>query len=224
MKLSKTNKQILNSYASMIEVLSAYLGSVYEISLHSIEDLNHSVIKIMNGYHSGRSVGAPMTDLALNMLKRVTDNGLSAAESYTSYNTITSSGERLKSTTIPILGENNCVIGILCINLYMDSPLSEILQTLDGTPSTHTVEEHFSNSIMDTISESIADARNQVMFNPSIAAVNRNRELIQILYDKGIFNIKDSVVQVAKTLGISKNTVYLHLRSISKKKETSIVD
>ena len=32
---------------TMMEGLSAYLGSVYEISLHNVEDYNHSVVKIM---------------------------------------------------------------------------------------------------------------------------------------------------------------------------------
>ena len=48
MKYSKTDRLILDSYAAMIEGLSTYLGSVYEISLHSLEDYNHSVVKIMN--------------------------------------------------------------------------------------------------------------------------------------------------------------------------------
>ena len=130
MKLTRTDRQILNSYASMIEGLSAYLGSVYEISLHSLEDYNHSVVKIMNGYHSGRSAGAPLTDLALNMLKRVQDQGLSSTEDFTSYHAINPVGEHLKSSTIPVIGENNRIIGILCINLYLDSPLSEILESL----------------------------------------------------------------------------------------------
>ena len=43
MKLTKTDKFIMDSYSSMIEGLSAYLGSAYEISLHSLEDYNHSV-------------------------------------------------------------------------------------------------------------------------------------------------------------------------------------
>ena len=116
MKLTKTDRLILNSYASMVENLSSYLGSVYEISLHSLEDYNHSVIKIMNGYHSGRSAGAPLTDLALNMLKRIQDKGFSSTDSFTSYNAINPVGEHLKSSTIPVLGENNRVIGILCIN------------------------------------------------------------------------------------------------------------
>ena len=147
MKLTKTDRLILNSYASMVENLSSYLGSVYEISLHSLEDYNHSVIKIMNGYHSGRSAGAPLTDLALNMLKRIQDKGFSSTDSFTSYNAINPVGEHLKSSTIPVLGENNRVIGILCINLYLDSPLSEMIDSLMGTPNTE--QEYFASDISD---------------------------------------------------------------------------
>ena len=221
MKLTKTDKFIMDSYSSMIEGLSAYLGSAYEISLHSLEDYNHSVVKIMNGYHSGRSAGAPLTDLALNMLKRITDQGLSATESYTPYNAINSAGEHLKSSTIPVIGENGRVIGILCINFYMDSPLSEILQSLTGGNSARTEHEHFASTTTDTISEAVKDARSQVMLNSNIPAVNKNKELIRILYEEGIFRIKDSVVEVANALSISKNTVYLHLRSISKESKSS---
>ena len=108
MNLTKIDRQILDSYASMIEGLSMYLGSVYEISLHSLEDYDHSVVKIMNGYHSGRTVGAPLTDLALNMLKRIKDQGISSGKDFTSYTAINALGESLKSSTIPILGQNNC--------------------------------------------------------------------------------------------------------------------
>ena len=213
-KLTKIDKAILDSYASMIDGLSQYLGSAYEISLHSLEDYNHSVVKIKNGYHSGRSIGAPLTDLALNMLKRINDLGISETETYISYNAITHTGERLKSSTLPIIGENNRVIGMLCINFYLDTPLSEILHSFEES-STQIKKEHFSNDISDTIKQTTIDARNQVMLNPSIPATNKNKELIRILNEKGIFKIKDSVVTVANTLDISKSTVYLHLRSLA---------
>ncbi len=215
MKLSKANKLIMDSYASMMEGLSTYLGSAYEISLHSLEDYNHSVVKIMNGYHSGRSEGAPLTDLALNMLKRISDQGLSATESYTSYNAVNQSGEHLKSSTIPIIGENNRVIGLLCINFYIDSPLSEVLQSLVGSKTDQPEQEYFANSVSDTMAEAVSNARNQVMLNSSIPAVNKNKEIVRLLYGKGLFRIKDSVSRVADALGVSKNTVYLHLRSIA---------
>ena len=217
MKLTKVDHLILDSYASSMDYLSTYLGSAYEISLHSLEDHDHSVIKIMNGYHSGRSVGAPLTDLAMNMLKRIEEQGISAMESYTSYHSINSTGEQLKSSTIPITGEKGRLIGMLCINLYLDSPLSEFLQDLVNVSREGTEHEYFPSTTSDSIVNAVTDARNQVLFNPSIPVANKNRELIRILYERGIFNIKDAVVKVADLLGISKNTVYMHLRNISGK-------
>ena len=37
------DRDIINSYRQMLAGLSDYLGSGYEIVLHSLEDLNHSV-------------------------------------------------------------------------------------------------------------------------------------------------------------------------------------
>ena len=215
MRLTKTDKEILASYSYMIERLSEYLGAAYEISLHSLEDENHSVIKIMNGYHSGRTVGAPLTDLAMNMLKRINNQGISAASSYTSYNAISGSGEKLRSSTIPVIGDGERVIGMVCINFYMDTPLSEIIQNMVGNSNEVSHKEYFAPSMGDAITKAVYEAKSSVMNNPDIPSVNKNKEIIKILNSKGIFNIKDSVNSVAKALDISRNTVYLHLRGIS---------
>ena len=67
-ELTPTDRQILNSYALMLDGLGAYLGEGYELVLHSLESLDHSVIKIINGHYTGRKEGSPITDLALKML------------------------------------------------------------------------------------------------------------------------------------------------------------
>ena len=132
MNLTKIDRQILDSYASMIEGLSMYLGSVYEISLHSLEDYNHSVVKIMNGYHSGRTVGAPLTDLALNMLKRIKDQGISSGKDFYLLYSYQCPWRIPKILYHSHFRANNRVIGVLCINLYLDSPLSEVLESITG--------------------------------------------------------------------------------------------
>lgn len=215
MRLTKADKLILESYSSMLDGLSAYLGSPYEISLHSLEDYHHSVIKICNGYHSGRSVGAPITDLALNMLKRVSDNDYSAIGEYTSYSVINDSGERLKSSTIPVFGENHRLIGLICINLYLDLPASEFMQSFLSSDSKELQEERFNSNLTDSIAVVVSEVKNQVMHDSTVHPTNKNKEIIHILYDKGIFNIKDSVLQVAEILGLSRNTVYMHLRNLT---------
>ena len=68
LKLTETDRNILNSFSLMLDGLGAYLGNGYELVLHSLESLDHSVIKIINGHYTGRSEGSPITDLALKML------------------------------------------------------------------------------------------------------------------------------------------------------------
>ena len=62
-QLTLIDKQILESYRSLVEGLGNYLGFGYEIVLHSLEDFKHSVVYIKNGEHTGRTVGAPITDM-----------------------------------------------------------------------------------------------------------------------------------------------------------------
>ena len=53
------DRLILDSYCQMLDGLAQYLGTGYELVLHSLEDLEHSAIRVMNS-HTGRSEGAPI--------------------------------------------------------------------------------------------------------------------------------------------------------------------
>ena len=67
-ELTPTDRQILNSYALMLDGLGAYLGEGYELVLHSLESLDHSVIKNNQRALPEGKEGSPITDLALKML------------------------------------------------------------------------------------------------------------------------------------------------------------
>ena len=77
--LTETDRLILQSYRGLVRGLEDYLGEGYEIVLHSLESMEHSVIAIANGHHTGRNEGSPITDLALYMLNSIQeqerDNG-----------------------------------------------------------------------------------------------------------------------------------------------------
>ena len=64
-QLTLIEQQILNSYCSILEGLADYLGSGYELVLHSLENFEHSVISIVHGEYTGREIGAPITNKAL---------------------------------------------------------------------------------------------------------------------------------------------------------------
>lgn len=212
--LTAADRLVLESYKSVIEGLSELLGPGYEILLHSLEDLDRSAIKVVNGHYTGRSVGAPITDLALQMLaaiRRSGDNHKSLI-----YFNRSRRGTPIRSATIPIMGENDRIIGLLCINFYLEIPLNTYLENLlKVSEEQRELKETFAGSTDELITTAIENARAEVMSNPKIAASNKNKEIIALLNQKEIFNLKDAVLKVAETLGISKNTVYLHLRHLS---------
>ena len=50
MSFTRMDRMVLESYKTLCEGLANYLGDGYEIVLHSLENYDNSVIKIINGY------------------------------------------------------------------------------------------------------------------------------------------------------------------------------
>ena len=203
LKLTSLDKKILHSYCQTLDGLSNYLGNGYEIVLHSLEDYEHSAIKVINGYHTGRAEGAPITDLALKMLEQIRRN--EENDHGVIYFSTNVKGEPLKSTTIPVKGEKDRIIGLLCINFYMNTTMADFFCNFAVPIPSDSDGLTLSGQIHETFSQSSSDLLEQT-----------NKEIIFRLYQQGIFNLKDAVVTIAEALGISKNTVYLHLRNLEK--------
>ena len=55
----------------LADFVSALLGPDSEVAVHDLSDPSASLKIIRNGHLSGRSVGAPATDLALSMARSV---------------------------------------------------------------------------------------------------------------------------------------------------------
>lgn len=215
-KLTNTDRMILDSYRIMLDGLANYLGKGFEFVLHSLEDYEYSVIKIINGHYTGRKVGAPITDLALNMLNKIQEENL---DGYVSYDSKNKKGRPLRSTTISIYGENSRIIGLVCINFYKDTPLSEVFPFFEIMNNTipSMMDENFADDVDHLIEQVYTEAYQIVMSDESITSTLKNKEIINMLYNQGVFKIKDAVAKVAKMMDVSKNTVYMHLRSIKDK-------
>lgn len=216
LKLTATDRIILNSYRTFLDGLADYLGTGFEFVLHSLEDYESSVIKIINGQHTGRKLGAPITDLALNMLNKIQEENL---DGYISYESKNKKGSPLRSTTISIYGENHRIIGLVCINFHVDTPLSETFPFFELlNKSNHSMmNENFADDVDVLIQQVYTEAYHQVMSDESISTAFKNKEIINILYNQGIFRMKDAVRKVAKVMDVSKNTVYMHLRGLKEK-------
>lgn len=206
---SNTDRLILSTYSKLVDGLANYLGDGYEITLHSLEDLEHSIVKIIHGEYTGREVGAPISDFALNMLSHLNESG---QDEYCAYNTTNRDGDPMKSTTILIRGDKNKPIAFLCINLYLKAPFSELMFPL--LESSNILQENFAANSTELVHNSVVAATKICMADNKILPSNKNREIVRILSNQGIFRMKDGVIRVADEMQISRNTIYMHLRNV----------
>ena len=204
------DRAILNSYRTVIEGVSALIGDHCEIVLHSLEDLEHSAICIANGHNTNRQEGSPLTDLALKSLHNMKTDSVSKP-----YFTRIKNGGLMKSVTIAIRNKNQRIIGLLCININLDVPLSQFIQALmPSNPMGETSSVNFASSVEELVSQTVEHTIEEVNADRLVANNNKNRQIVVSLFEKGIFNIKDAINLVADRLDISRHTVYLYIRQI----------
>ncbi|MBD1557355.1 transcriptional regulator [Vibrio sp. S9_S30] len=208
---SEHDKIILRSYEAVVDGLASLIGAHCEIVLHSLEDLNTSAIKIANGENTGRQVGSPITDLALKMLKDIEGSERNFSRSYF---TRAKGGVLMKSITIAIRNGDNRVIGLLCININLDAPFSQVLQAF--MPNEEAKEAassvNFASDVEELVDQTVERTIEDINADKSVSNNTKNRQIVMDLYDKGIFDIKDAINRVADRLNISKHTVYLYIR------------
>ncbi|WP_373099419.1 MULTISPECIES: helix-turn-helix transcriptional regulator [Pasteurellaceae] len=211
------DRTILNSYIAVVEGVSALIGDHCEIVLHSLEDLEHSAMYIANGHNTNRKVGSPITDFALKSLRSMQTENVSKP-----YFTRAKGSGLMKSVTIAIRNKNKRIIGLLCININLDVPVSRFLQALMPITEPNSASEvNFASSVEELVAQTIEKTIEEVTADRQVSNNNKNRQIVLSLYEKGIFDIKDAINLVAERLAISRHTVYLYIRQIKQDQEES---
>ncbi len=123
--MAGTIDPILQQYVKLTEFLGLALGPDYEVALHDLTDRNHSIIAIANGHISGRKAGAPLTNVALGILR---DKSYETMDYRMDYRGTSASGAALRSSTM-FIKKGGQLIGMLCIN-FDDSRHRELASRL----------------------------------------------------------------------------------------------
>ncbi|OOH90262.1 hypothetical protein BMT54_05010 [Pasteurellaceae bacterium 15-036681] len=211
--LSDEDHAILASYFPVVDGIAALIGEHCEIVLHSLEFLEHSAIYIVNGHNTDRKIGSPITDRALWSLHHMQTDSVSKP-----YFTRAKGGVMMKSITIAIRNGKQHVIGLICININLDVPVSQFLNSFIA-PQESDSSVNFASSVEDLVAQTIESTIEEITNDRSVANNNKNRQIVTTLFEKGIFDIKDAINQVADRLDISRHTVYLYIRQIKQDNE-----
>ena len=204
------DRKIIRSMETVVDGVAGLFGSFCEVVLHSLEDPSRSVVKIANGIATGRDLESPITEEALKQLREIAQQeGSDIRHSCKK----TSDGQLFKSTSMVIRNAAQKPVGMLCVNINMNVPTADFLQafTIDGLSQAPSVG-HFPASVDDLVESTVDRTIVEVNSNQQLSNKVKNKHIIMSLYDKGIFDIKESVPMVARKLGVSRHTVYLYIR------------
>ncbi len=223
MSLTKQNKisLILNSLIPMVETIGQTFGKNCEVVLHDFRDPQHSIIKIVNGHVSGRSVGGPITDFALATWRRG-GFGDQREDRIINYKTKTKDGKVIKSSTVFIKDEEEKIVGCLCINYEMTFHLmfSKIMNEfchmteLGKSEEKLKEEETFATEIDEVFEKITKKAIEQVGKPVSLMQKNDKLRVVKIVDDNGGFIIKGAIDRLANELSVSRYTIYNYLAEL----------
>jgi predicted transcriptional regulator YheO len=206
---SQQDRQLLDLYGGLVEGLAEMFGKHCEVVLHSLADPDHSVLKIVNGGLSGRQAGAPMTEQTQQLLSELERQG--AAQTRFTQSRI---GAPVKSSTQLLRNLQGETIGLLCINLHLGAPFHELMA--DFLPKVaeraEISPENFNNNVEELVTLTVERTIEAINADAQVANNAKNKQIVTILFEKGIFDIKDAIAMVSEKLNISKHTVYLYIR------------
>ncbi len=202
-------------YIKLVQFLAQALGKDYEIVLHDIaEDGTSSIAEIANNHISNRSINSPITGFALDLLNKK----IYKERDYLTNYKATAGGKNIRGSTF-FIKEDNRLSGMLCIN-YDKSKMENIVVQLLGNDVVTAEEQMYEEILSLDLNELIfeltglsCDELKHTNLKPK-----EKQDIVDKMYDKGIFNIKGSITEIAALLNLSESSIY---RCINKSKQSS---
>lgn len=207
-----TDHALLQLYIQMAPFLAAVCGPGSEIVVHDVTDPQHSLVAIEHSV-SGRKVGDPMTDLALELQNK----GTYTNEAYISGYSGKSKGRNFLSSTYFIKNEGR-LIGLLCVNKDMtavenfNTSLHDLLAQFNlNTPEISQYSENLDTPVVNMVQNRIAEIIAQRGVSPDRMSITEKVWVVHRLNEEGLMAMKGAVAEIAEQLKVSVPTVYRYL-------------
>ena len=214
----------LAPYIPLVEFLGKAMGPHCEVVLHDVSSPENSIIAIANGHVSGRSVGGPLTDLVLKVMK----DGLRGHQPFiANYSARLKNNATCRSGSYFIKDANDQIIGVLCVNLDI-SKLVETRKFIDeligvqepasfpAAPIAETIDvfENLPESIDDVLNAIIDKVLKEFPVSPERMSVEEKMDVVKRSNEHGLFLLKGGLSELAKRMQLSEATIYRYLNKV----------
>ena len=216
--LTETDRMILDSYCALADCLGIYLGSAYEIVVHSFGVGDPFTLRIVNSGMSGRTADSKIPDTAFTAIEQLQIRQKHNDPIISATFGIRPDGKKYKSASIGIIGSESRLIGMICLNYWLDIPFSEVIKAFALPTYLNTasfpLQMPDSGRYDTVIKHEILKVKDAVMNDPDIPAKFKRKEIVRRLNDSGVFKVKNAIQICADTLDITIATIYMHIRNL----------
>ena len=214
---------ILETLISVAHGIARQFGNSCEVCIHELneDDLEHTIIYIINGHVTGRNNGDGPSNIVLKTIEKL-HKGEPIVDNL-SYLIKYSNGKILKSSTVFVKNSSGKYKYILSINF----DVTNFIPFKDDLSSLIAVEGKSKNGFLDEIPNSAQELMDNLIIKSeelvgkpaSIMSKEEKIKAIKFLNGSGMFLITKSGDKVANHFGISKFTLYNYIDS--KKEEVT---
>jgi predicted transcriptional regulator YheO len=204
MKKTPEQQNLLEQMQQVADGLGQTLAPFCEVVLHDLLDPEHAILAIHNNL-SGRSVGAPATELGL---ARAADPDF--AQVIANYPNTFADGRLAKSTSIGIKDGEGRYIAALCMNvdLTVFRSLNSLLTQFGSVNTAAGVSETLEPAGADAIRARIDQFAARLATTPRALKADERKALMRELKESGLSDVRRAMEIVAAYLNVSRATVY----------------
>lgn len=195
----------------IVQPLAEALGPGVEVVLHDLTQVPDSIVAI-GGHISGRSVGGPSTDLLLQHVREQRTDHLLR------YPNRTTDGRELISSTLFLRDESSRAVACLCFNSDVsewarirDAVTAMLPAVSDTSESAPPATERFFETTDDLVASMIQSALSLTDVPIELMQKRHKLLIVEELESRGFFSFREAAELLAKTLQVSRYTIYNYL-------------
>lgn len=207
-----SHESIFARYIQLADVLGQMFQNVLEVVIHDFKDLDHSIIYIVNGHISGRSLDGPVSEINL---RRLLEEG-QFPDKLVNFSSRNSRGQQLKSSSLAIRDDQGKLIGSFCLHFdlshfeqfqkFLDFFVSAKVDSFVGV-NDFGASQPYDQEIKGEIEAWLL--KNGL--HTAQLTYHDKQTIVNYLYQKGCFKRKGAISIVANTLQLTRQSIYNYI-------------
>lgn len=201
-------EEIFEMLKVMADGIAETFGSSCETVIHEKFENSHKIVYIRNGEVSGRKVGDTTSLRGDDSMI----NDFYKGKNIINYEAKTNTGKLIKSTTFHFKKDTyHLSLGInydFTLFSLMDNTLRNFINT------TSHYDKILSQKSDVNLNDLFSECINEIKLPIHMLTREDKKKIIEMLDNKSAFKIKNSIVQIAEKLNVSRYTIYNYLKEI----------